>query len=106
MCRSHTMTPDTNENLNRFEYQYRRFGGCWLMAVATKEDNSFDMPSSFDSAFKFTNVVIRDAYQIDSSDPARVALRPDDAPYIPDDRTEDAPVLKALEQMKAIIPNK
>lgn len=106
MCRSHTMTPDTNENLNRFEYQYRRFGGCWLMAVATKEDNSFDMPSSFDSAFKFTNVVIRDAYQIDSSDPARVALRPDDAPYIPDDRTEDAPVLKVLEEMKGIIRNK
>ena len=106
MCRSHTMTPLTNENLKRFEYQYRRFGGCWLMAVAIKEDNSFEMPSSFDSAYKFTNVEIRDAYQIDSSDPARVALRPDDVPYIPGDLTGDAPVLKVLEELKSIKRNK
>lgn len=106
MCRSHTMTPDTNENLNRFEYQYRRFGGCWLMAIAIKEDNSFDMPSSFDSAYKFTHVEIRDAYQIDLSDPARVALRPDDEPFIPDNLTGDAPVLKVLEELKNIKRNK
>ena len=76
------------------------------MAVAIKEDNSFEMPSSFDSAYKFTNVEIRDAYQIDSSDPARVALRPDDVPYIPGDLTGDAPVLKVLEELKSIKRNK
>lgn len=103
MCRNHTMTPLTDENLKRFEYQYRRFGGCWLMAVAIKEDNSFDMPSSFDSAYKFTNIEIRDAYQIDSSDPARVALRPDDAPFIPDDLTESAPVLKVIDELRKTI---
>ena len=100
------MTPLTNDNLKRFEYQYRRFGGCWLMAVAIKENNSFDMPSSFDSAYKFTHVEIRDAYQIDLSDPARMALRPDDEPFIPDNLTGDAPVLKVLEELKNIKRNK
>ena len=73
------------------------------MAVAIKEDNSFEIPSSFDSAYKFTNVVILDAYQIDSSDPARVALRPDDAPFIPDEHTANAPVLKVLDELRKTI---
>lgn len=102
MCRSHTMTPITDDNLKRFEYQYKRFGGCWLMAVEIKQDNSFELPTSFNDAYRFSNVVIRDAYQIDSSDPARIALKPDDAPFIPENKKKDAPVLKVIEEIKSI----
>ncbi len=103
MQRCHTMTPDTNENLNKFETQYNQFGGCWLMSVSIKEDNSFEIPSSFEDAFKFTNIEFREAYLINSKDIARFALLQNDIPFIPEDRKNDAPVLNVLKEMKSII---
>ena len=50
------MTPSSNENLARFEEQYKRFGGCWLMAFQITENNNIIMPNSFDEAFKFNDV--------------------------------------------------
>ena len=83
MCRKHTMTPPTNDNLTMLETLYRNFGGCWLMAIHINEDNTLDMPTSFEDAYKFTNMEFREAYQISITDPAREALELDDNPFIP-----------------------
>lgn len=100
MCRKHTMTPSTNENLSRFEEQYRRFEGCWLMAFQITDRNEIEMPKSFSDAFKFTGVEFRDAYTIGATDEAQIAIEPNDTPYIPDGIKETAPILVVLENMK------
>lgn len=100
MCRRHTMTPSTNENLSRFEEQYRRFEGCWLMAFQITDRNEIEMPKSFSDAIKFTGVEFRDAYTIGATDEAQIAIEPNDTPYIPDGIKETAPILVVLENMK------
>lgn len=102
MCRKHTMTPSTNENLVRFEEQYKRFGGCWLKAFQITDRNEIKMPESFTDAFKYTGVEFRDAYTIDITDEAQIAIEPDDTPFIPDGLKETAPILKVLENMRNI----
>lgn len=102
MCRKHTMTPSTNENLSRFEEQYKRFGGCWLMAFQITESNTIIMPKSFDDAFKFTCVEFREAYMIGVTDEARIAIEPDDNPIIPKELKDEVPIVKVLEDMKKL----
>lgn len=96
------MTPSTNENLVRFEEQYKRFGGCWLKAFQITDRNEIKMPESFTDAFKYTGVEFRDAYTIDITDEAQIAIEPDDTPFIPDGLKETAPILKVLENMRNI----
>lgn len=103
ICRKHTMTPLTSNNLNLFETMYRKFGGCWLMAFHINEDNTIDMPSSYEGVFKFTDVEFVEAYQISNTDYARIALLPDDNPFIPELSKDNAPVLEVIQEMKKIL---
>lgn len=105
-CRKHTMTPSSTENLKRFEEQYHKFGGCWLMACHINVANTIDMPTSFDDAFKFTGVEFWDAYKISSVDNARMAIEPDDRPFIPEASKSDAPILNVLAALKEIVRSK
>lgn len=102
MCRKHTMTPATNENLARFEKQYKRFGGCWLMAFQITDKNEIVMPRSFEGAFKFTEVVFKEAYTIGLMDEARMAIEPDDNPFIPESHKDTAPILDVLKEMEKL----
>ena len=99
ISRKHTMTPSTNENLARFEEQYNRFGGCWLIAFQITKNNEIVMPKSFEGAFKFTKIVFKDAYSIGIKDEARIAIEPDDVPYIPESCKDTAPILEVLKEM-------
>lgn len=105
VCRKHTMTPSSIENLRRFEEQYKRFGGCWLTAFRITDSNSIIMPESFDDAFKFTEVEFRDAYLISMADDARIAIEPNDVPFIPEEMRDTAPILEVLEDMKRFVTN-
>lgn len=102
MCRKHTMTPATNENLARFEEQYKRFGGCWLMAFQITDKNEIVMPKSFDGAFKFTEVVFCEAHSIGLMDEARIAIEPYDVPFIPESCKNNAPILEVLKEMEKL----
>lgn len=105
-CKKHIMTPSSTRNLNCFEEQYRKFGGCWLMACHINETNTIDMPTSFDNAFKFTGVEFWDAYKISNVDNARMAIEPDDRPFIPKASKSDAPILNVLAALKEIVRSK
>lgn len=105
-CKKHIMTPSSTINLNCFEEQYRKFGGCWLMACHINETNTIDMPTSFDNAFKFTGVEFWDAYKISNVDNARMAIEPDDRPFIPKASKSDAPILNVLAALKEIVRSK
>ena len=106
LCKKHTMTPCTDKNLSMFETLFQKFKECRLMAFAINKDNSFEAPISLDEAFRFCNIEIREAYQINSTDLARIALNPDDNPYIPDSHKSDAPVLQVLNELKGILRNR
>lgn len=99
ICRKHTMTPSTDVNLARFEEQYNRFGGCMLMTFQMAGGNSIIMPESFDDAFRFDGIEFREAYTIGVTDEARIAIEPDDNPYIPEYMNE-APIMKVLEEIR------
>lgn len=105
-CRKHTMTPSSIVNLKRFEEQYHKFGECWLMACHINDDNTIQMPTSFEDAFKFTEVEFWDAYNISNIDNARMAIEPDDNPFIPEASKENAPILKVLAALKEIARSK
>lgn len=102
ICRKHTMTPNTYENLSRFESDYQKHKECYIMAIQMKEDNSIIMPSSFYDAFKFNNIEIHEAYKIKTSDFAKIAIEKDDNPYIPNEYKHNAPILRVLEELKKI----
>ena len=100
ICRKHTMTPNTYENLSRFESDYQKHKECYIMAIQMKEDNSVIMPNTFNDAFKFNNIEIHEAYKIKTSDFAKIAIEKDDDPYIPDEYKHNAPVLEVLKEIK------
>lgn len=106
MCRKHTVTPNTDENLLRFEERYKKFKGCWLQAMQISDDFKLIMPENFKSAFRYTDVVFVNAYEISEHDEARMAIEPSDVPIIPESKIDTAPIIEVLEKMKHINGNK
>lgn len=100
MTRIQTMTPITNENLSRFEREYKKFGGCWMMAMQIDEHNQLVRPENYKNAFRFANIEFYDAYEVGVYDEARIAILPFDDPYIPEGSESNAPVLALLEELK------
>lgn len=105
-CRKHTMTPSSTINLNRFEEQYHKYGGCKLMACHITNDNAIDIPTAIDDAFDFTGVEFWDAHKISKVDNVRMAIEPDDNPFIPETSKDDAPILEVLDALKNIVRSK
>ncbi len=104
MCRNHTVTPQSSWNLDNFEQQYKRFGGCWLIAFGMDDRNNSYLPDGYEKdAFKFMGVEFWNAWEIGIHDVAREGLSPDDNLYIPEEHIDDAPVLEVIEEMKRIM---
>lgn len=106
VCRKHTVTPNTDENLSRFEERYNKFRGCWLQAMQISDDYQLIMPDNFKSAFRYTDVVFVNAYEISEQDEAKMAIEPNDDPFIPENKRDSAPIIEVLENMKHISCNK
>ena len=100
------MTPSSTINLNRFEEQYHKYGGCKLMACHITNDNAIDIPTAIDDAFDFTGVEFWDAHKISKVDNVRMAIEPDDNPFIPETSKDDAPILEVLDALKNIVRSK
>ncbi len=100
LSRKHTMTPSNSINIDQFIKHYNIFKGCWLMALKIGSDNNIIMPNSFDSAFKFTNIIFRNAWELSTGDDAFMAIEPDDDPFIPIGQEKTAPIVKSLELLR------
>lgn len=96
-CKRHTLTPETQNLLNAFESEYRKYGMCWLMVCQGSDNRSGSMPTKFSKGIRFANVEFRDAWEISCADAACLAIAPDDDILIPDEHKTDAPVLAVLE---------
>lgn len=102
ICRKHTITPNTNWNLDNFEKLYKQFHGCWFTTFKMDNNNQIIMPENFEGVFKFTGVEFRNAWQIEQNDAAILALEPDDELFIPDDKKCIAPVLKVMPKIQGL----
>ena len=72
------------------------------MAFQITDKNELVMPKSFDGAFKFTDVVFKEAYSIGLMDESRVAIEPNDVPYIPESCKDTAPILEVFKEMEKL----
>ena len=105
MCRKHTMTPNTNWNLDTFERLYKQFGGCWFTAFQIDYNKQIIMPENFKDTFKFTTIEFRNAWEIRLDDMAILALEPDDMPFIPEGKKDIAPVLEVMDMFRKLRDN-
>lgn len=106
MSRKHTMTPNSSWNLDTFEQLFKRFGGCWFTVFQLDNENNIIMSNSFDGAFKFVDIEFRNAWEIGMNDMAWQALESDDEPVIPESKTDSAPVLEVLSQLRDVRTNR
>lgn len=94
MSRNHQMDPLNSDNLERFLRSYG-VGKTFILLPAVGEISNYKLVSAL--AIKKKTLHVFDAWQLTSGEVESTAIRDDDAPVIPDDRKEDAPVLKVLE---------
>ena len=79
-CKRHTLMPTTQDYLNAFEQNFKKFGICWLTACEGDENSGGKIPDKFSKAIRFSKVEFKDAWKIGNSDEACFALGPDDNP--------------------------
>lgn len=106
ICRKHTMKPLNNWNLDSFEKLYNQYHSCLLMAFEIDRNNQIIMPKNLNEAYKFTNIEFRNAWEIEIDDMAKMAIEPDDEPYIPEDKKDNAPIIKVLKMLRDRVVNK
>ncbi len=100
MSQKLTMTPNSSWNLDTFEQHFKRFRECRLTVFQLDNENNIIMPNSFDDAFKFVDIEFRNAWEIGMNDMAWQALESDDEPVIPEDKKQNAPILKVLSHFR------
>lgn len=100
--RCKTMAPPTNTNLSILEREWRRSGHCRIAPMFIDANRQWKPLVDFSLSFDFSRITIIDAYQIGVDSGLTFSLLPDDNPVIPESWKTDAPVLKALAQLKEI----
>jgi hypothetical protein len=93
MSRHNQMDPMNADNLNRF---LRSYGVCKEFALLPAVGEPTDFKLSSPLAIKKKSLHVFEAWQLTPGDIETVAIRDDDAPVIPDDRKQDAPVIDVL----------
>ena len=99
----HTLTPKTQDLLNAFERDYRKYGACLLMACQGDQHIANSMPKKFTKAIWFSNIEFKEAWEIGNNDEACFVLCSEDNPVIPTEHKNDAPVLAVLEMHRKLL---
>ncbi len=99
--RNNTMEPTTNTNLEFLERVFSMRRHCRLAPMFLDSCGQLKMPIDLSLSFDFSKLTIMEAWKVDATPEYMCALSPEDTPFIPEDRKHDAPVLKALEQIRS-----
>ena len=94
------MKPNNNWNLNAFEQMYQHFNGCLLTAFQIDNNKQIMLPENFNDAYFFNKIEFRNAWEIEFHDMAKIALEPNDNPYIPKDKQDTDLIYKVIEELK------
>lgn len=93
--RFHRMEPTNSTNLNNLVNGYNAFKK--YVIVPAHIDSNFQMTPIFELGIMKNELTIKDAWEIGIHDFEKVVITEDDDPIIPDN-TNDAPILKVLEE--------
>ena len=72
------------------------------MAFQIDSNNRIIMPENLNEAYKFTNVEFRNAWEIEMDDMAKIAIEPDDEPFIPEDKKDNAPIIEVIKMLRSV----
>ncbi|WPV67117.1 hypothetical protein [Chitinophaga sp. LS1] len=93
-CCGHVSTNNSTERLDKFISEFKREHNCFL--VPGYYQPGMNQPEIFhESGFYFTNLAIKEAWQIGLDDPSIVGLRKGLEPYIPPG-VDNAPIKEVL----------
>ena len=93
------MTPVSNWNLDNFEQQFKKFGACQLMAFQIDSNHQISLSNDFKEAYKFTNIVFKNAWEIGVHDFEKIALNKNDEPFIPEEEKTTAPIIEVMKEL-------
>lgn len=95
ISRINTMTPNSNENLERFLLEYEKTGRCYFGCDAMLRNNERSDTHSGKLGIIINNLSVRWAWEIGENDFDCMAIQKGDEPYIPK-HIDTAPVIKLL----------
>ena len=83
--RIHEMTPSTDQNWNRFEKEYKKYGSYSLSFGVFLNSQFYPYPDFEKFSIKKKELIIKNAWEIGVNDIEKIVLRHDDEPLIPKD---------------------
>lgn len=92
--RSHTMTPDSGENLDRFIAAFERAGEFILGQV---KQTAGELSLASVNQIRKRRIIFKEAWQVGPDDPDSINIRPEDDPLIPEG-VDYAPVIETLKR--------
>lgn len=101
VSRLNTMTPASNENLNRFIEEFNKFGSCRLGFGAIRNGQMYKPTNGEYEYITLDSLKVTDAWKVDVNSLESAAIQLGDDPFIPDG-VKDAPILKVINQRKSM----
>lgn len=82
LSRMNTMQPQTDQNWNSFEQEYKK-AGAYNLSFGLLKNNQFFVDPDFEKTLILKKeIIIKNAWEVGMNDIDRVALRPDEIPLI------------------------
>ncbi len=94
-----TIEANTNAHLNFFENEFKKFGSCFIASCGFTDKINLK-PCNMSERVPFSNVTIKNAWEVRLGDIECLALQKGDAPYIPNEVKDDVEVMKILRQLE------
>lgn len=94
-----TIQATTNANLNFFEHEFKRFGSCFIASCGFT-DKINPKPCNISERVPFSNVTIKNAWEVRQGDIECLALQKGDTPYIPNEVKNNVEVMNILRQLE------
>lgn len=94
-----TIEANTNAHLNFFEQELKRFGSCFIASCGFT-DKINPKPCQISERVPFSNVTIKNAWEVRQGDIECLALQKGDTPYIPNEVKNNVEVMNILRQLE------
>ena len=94
-----TIQANTSAHLSFFEHEFKKFGSCFIASCGFT-DKINPMPCNISERIPFSNVTIKNAWEIRRGDIECLALQKGDTPYIPNEVKDDVDVMNILRQLE------
>lgn len=98
--RTHTMTPQSLDNLNGFIESFKQWGFYLIAPSFIKDKKSFPPKIFFDHGIVKRSFVNKNAWEIEPTDPEIIGLSPEDTDPIIPNGMSNPPILKTIKTIR------